>query len=249
MANFTKSDTYSLSGLTTGDPVQWTQYVYEETAGGSHFTIGWSFIEEYAVRGGNPMKLLDIYYQTTYYDPPPAHPVSFEVSGYGTTGSDENLIEGFWLWHGGQTHRSYIFYQFELDNPFGREMRGCADGYRVVSPFTGINMVAAGSATGTSADPSTTTSSLPANCLIVAGIAHAYRNYPTAGSGFIQSVPYDAGNWTFSTEYMLDSGAAGTKTVSFTCPADNWGLIWMAFEATSGAGIAPLATDHRRRRI
>ena len=249
MANFAKGDNYGSGTVDTVDPYVFQRVTYEETAGGSHFDVGWIYIEENAARGGaDPMSLLDIYYTSTYYDPPPAHPVDFEVSGYGTVGSDECLVEGFYHWHGGQTHRSYIYYQYQFDNPNARELRGFSDGFRVVSPYNGIQLVDAGSATGTSANPSATTSSLPANCLIVAAIAHAYRNTPTPGSGYSSGISYDSGNWTFLEEYILDTGAAGTKTVDFVCNADNWGFIWMAFQATQ-SGVAVPVLDKRRRRV
>lgn len=113
---------------------------------------------------------------------------------------------------------------------------------------SGVSLVDAGSGTGTTANPSLTTASIPANCLVIGALASGYRNVPTAGTNYaIGNSDYDAGAFVFAMEYDLDAGAAGTKTVDFTQSADDWGFIYVVFQETSGNAMPVFLSDRRRR--
>jgi len=69
--------------------------------------------------------------------------------------------------------------------------------------------------------------------LLVGVCAHAYRNAPTAGAGYVQLQSVDAGAFGYCDEYDLDAGDAGTKTVNFVPGASDWyNIIAAAFYAS-----------------
>lgn len=83
---------------------------------------------------------------------------------------------------------------------------------------------------GTSTNPSINVTGTVANSLMVGACTDGYRNQVTQGANYTSLRQRDAGNWTFCSEYDLDSSSAGTIAVNFVLStSDTWGIVAASF--------------------
>lgn len=90
---------------------------------------------------------------------------------------------------------------------------------------------------GTSATPSITLTSVPANSLVCGLLQSA--NDPTVGGAFTQGAENNYGEY-LNFEYLLDSGSAGDITVDWTQSSGAYNVAAVSLKLTSGGG----ATGH-----
>lgn len=171
---------------------------------------------------------------------------SFTDSGNGFINGDECGVELFYLANptpgtsktlripnSGSLNIAYFYFYLEPD-----------------TGYAAPTLVDYGETAGYTANPSITSGSLPTESIIIAALASGYRNTPTAGGSGLYTLRgvYDEGQFVWGYESTLDAGAAGTKTVDFTQDADDWGLMYFAFQPESEGGIVPLAMNQYRQR-
>lgn len=84
---------------------------------------------------------------------------------------------------------------------------------------------------GTSATPSITLTSVPANCLVCGLLQSA--NDPTVGSSFTQGAENNYGEY-LNFEYLLDSGSAGDVTVDWTQSSGAYNVAAVSLKLTAG---------------
>jgi len=140
-------------------------------------------------------------------------------------------------------NRALSFHNYNQDNVGVFYSR-----FDIDTAFESCQLEDSGSGSGTGADPSVATASLSANSLLYGLLGSGYRNAPVTGSGFTMLAEDDAGQYGAGIEYMIDTGAAGSKNVGWTQSADDWAAIYTAFEVTAGGIAVPVMTDLARQR-
>ena len=89
-------------------------------------------------------------------------------------------------------------------------------------------------AEGNSAAPSASLIGVTANALIFAISSSRFSGGASAGSGYTRFDLADR-HWYDESEYMLDSGTAGNKTVDMAISAEQWGIKAASFRVPGGS--------------